>query len=81
MTDNRLNKMWEFDLDTGDRQFKTWVYSDTGKDIEKRFKPYKVSNIKEIKKTETKTPSEQLQDQLEPIIDNIPDSWSDLETV
>jgi hypothetical protein len=75
-----MNKRWEFDLDTGDRQFKTWVYSDTGKDIEKRFKPYKVSNIKEIKQTNTKTPSEQLQDQLEPIIDNIPDSWSDLET-
>ena len=76
-----MNKRWEFYLDTGDRQFKTWVYSDTGQDIESRFKPYKVSNIKEIKKTETKTPSEQLQDQLEPIIDNIPDSWSDLETV
>ena len=76
-----MNKRWEFDLDTGERQFKTWVYSDTGQDIESRFKPYKVSNIKEIKKTEIKTPSEQLQDQLEPIIDNIPDSWSDLETV
>ena len=76
-----MNKRWEFDLDTGDRQFKTWVYSDTGKDIEKRFKPYKVSNIKEIKKTDTKPPSEQLQDQLEPIIDNIPNSWSDLETL
>ena len=76
-----MNKRWEFDLDTGERKFKTWVYSDTGKDIESRFKPYKVSNIKEIKKTETKTPSEQLQDQLEPIIDNIPDSWTDLETV
>ena len=76
-----MNKRWEFDLDTGDRKFKTWVYSDTGQDIESRFKPYKVSNIKEIKKTETKTPSEQLQDQLEPIIDNIPDSWTDLETV
>jgi|APGre2960657373_1045057.scaffolds.fasta_scaffold61729_3 hypothetical protein len=76
-----MNKRWEFDLDTGDRQFKTWVYSDTGKDIESRFKPYKVSNIKEIKQTNTKTPSEQLQDQLEPIIDNIPNSWSDLETV
>ena len=76
-----MNKRWEFDLDTGERQFKTWVYSDTGKDIEKRFKPYKVSNIKEIKQTDSKTPSEQLQDQLEPIIDNIPNSWSDLETV
>ena len=76
-----MNKRWEFYLDTGDRQFKTWVYSDTGKDIETRFKPYIVTNIKEIKQTDLKTPSEQLQDQLEPIIDNIPNSWSDLETV
>ena len=76
-----MNKRWEFDLDTGDRQFKTWVYSDTGTDIQKRFTPHNVTNIKEIKKTETKTPSEQLQDQLEPITNNIPDSWSDLETV
>ena len=59
----RLSKIFEFDLDTGTRQFRTWVYSDTGTDIEQRFKPYKVSNIKqEIKK-----------------IDAIPDSWGDLE--
>ena len=46
----RLSKIFEFDLDTGT-------------DIEQRFKPYKVSNIKqEIKK-----------------IDAIPDSWGDLE--
>ena len=63
-----MNKRWEFNLDTGERQFKTWVYSDTGTDIESRFKPYKVSNIKEIKQIDKKTPSEQLQDQLEPII-------------
>ena len=68
MPDNRLNKMWEFDLDTGTRNFKTWVYSDTGQDIQARFTPYKVTNIKEIKKTDSKTPSEQLQDQLEPIV-------------
>ena len=68
MSDNRLNKMWEFDLDTGTRQFKTWVYSDTGTDIEKRFVPHKVTNIKEITQSDSKTPSEQLQDQLEPII-------------
>ena len=68
MPDNRLNKMWEFDLDTGTRKFKTWVYSDTGQDIQARFTPYKVTNIKEIKQTNSKTPSEQLQDQLEPIV-------------
>ena len=63
-----MNKRWEFDLDTGDRQFKYWVYSDTGTDIKKIFTPHKVTNIKEIKQIDTKTPSEQLQDQLEPII-------------
>ena len=68
MTQNHINRTWEFDLDTGTRKFRTWVYSDTGQDIQARFTPYKVTNIKEIKKTDTKTPSEQLQDQLEPIV-------------
>ncbi len=63
----RLSKIFEFDLDTGTRQFKTWVYSDTGTDIEKRFTPHKVSNIKE------KTPI------VEETTPSIPDSWSDLE--
>lgn len=42
------SKIWSFDLDTGTRQLKTWVYSDTGTDIEERFKGYKVTNIKEL---------------------------------
>ncbi len=63
-----MNRCWEFDLDTGTHKFRTWVYSDTGQDIQARFTPYKVTNIKEIKQTDTKTPSEQLQDQLEPIV-------------
>ena len=46
-----MNKRWEFNLDTGDRQFKTWVYSETGQDIQSSFTPYKVTNIKEIKQT------------------------------
>lgn len=74
-----MNKRWKFNLDTGTRQFETWVYSDTGTDIEKRFIPHKVTNIKEIKQPDL-PPSKQLQEQLEPITNNIPDSWSDLET-
>jgi len=44
-----MAKIWEFDLDTGTRQFKTWVYSDTGLDIEERFLDTncKITNIKE----------------------------------
>lgn len=41
-------KSWEFDLDTGTKRYKTWVYSSNGKDIESRFQDCKVSNIKEI---------------------------------
>jgi len=46
-----MAKIWEFDLDTGTRQFKTWVYSDTGLDIEERFLDTncKITNIKEKK--------------------------------
>lgn len=43
-------KTFEFDIDTGTRKFKTWVFSETGLDIEERFKGFaKISNIKEIK--------------------------------
>jgi hypothetical protein len=59
-----LNKMWEFNLDTGKRKFKTWVYSDTGQDIESRFTPFKVSNIKEIIQTDT----EQTENKSKPIV-------------
>ena len=31
------------------RKAKTWVYSDTGKDIEERFYPHIVKNIRKIK--------------------------------
>jgi hypothetical protein len=68
MTSSRLDKKWEFDLDTGTRKYKTWVYSNTGLDIESRFTPCKVTNITQILKTEIETPSKLLQDQLEPIV-------------
>jgi len=61
-------KIFEFDLDTGTKQFKTWVYSETGLDIVERFAPLKVTNIKEVKEPVLKTTSEKLQDELEPII-------------
>jgi len=42
-------RCWEFTLDLKSKKIKTFVYSDTGTDIEERFtKEYKVSNIKEI---------------------------------
>lgn len=43
-----LNKTYEFDLDTGTRQYKTWVFSSDGLDLIKRFDKYKITNIKEI---------------------------------
>ena len=44
-----MTRCWEFELDLKTRKIKTFVYSDTGTDIEQRFtKDYKVSNIKEI---------------------------------
>ena len=44
-----MTKCWEFELDLKTRKIKTFVYSDTGTDIEERLtKGYKVSNIKEI---------------------------------
>ena len=52
------SKCWEFELDIQPTPFgadvlepktiTTFVYSDTGKDIEQRFTPHKVSNIREI---------------------------------
>ena len=41
-------KCWEFNLKLEKRTIKTFVYSDTGKDIESRFLNNKVTNIKEI---------------------------------
>ena len=41
-------KAWEFNLKLEKRTIKTFVYSDTGKDIESRFTNNKVTNIKEI---------------------------------
>lgn len=43
-----INKTYEFDLDTGTRQYKTWVFSSDGLDLIKRFDKYKITNIKEI---------------------------------
>ena len=44
-----MTRCWEFELDLNTRKIKTFVYSDTGSDIEERFtKEYKVSNINEI---------------------------------
>ena len=54
-----MTKTWQFELNiepmtfgadiSAPRKITTFVYSDTGKDIEQRFTPHKVSNIKEIK--------------------------------
>ena len=44
-------KAWEFNLKLEKRTIKTFVYSDTGKDIESRFTNNKVTNIKEIPDT------------------------------
>ena len=41
-------KAWEFTLKSEKKTIKTFVYSDTGKDIASRFPNHKVTNIKEI---------------------------------
>ena len=41
-------KAWQFNLKLEKKTIKTFVYSDTGKDIETRFPNNKVTNIKEI---------------------------------
>ena len=41
-------KAWEFNLKLEKKTIKTFVYSDTGKDIETRFPNHKVTNIKQI---------------------------------
>jgi len=41
-------KAWEFNLKLEKRTIKTFVYSDTGKDIESRFLNNNVTDIKEI---------------------------------
>jgi len=41
-------KVWEFTLKSEKKTIKTFVYSDTGKDIASRFPNHKVTNIKEI---------------------------------
>ena len=43
-----IQKAWEFNLKLEKRTIKTFVYSDTGKDIVSRFSNNKVTNIKEI---------------------------------
>ena len=43
-----MTKCWEFKLKLEKKTIKTFVYSDTGKDIASRFSNYKVTNIKEI---------------------------------
>lgn len=44
---------WSFNIQymfpSTPRKAKTWVYSDTGKDIEERFYPHIVKNIRKIK--------------------------------
>ena len=44
-----MTKCYEFELQFPKRTITTFVYSDTGNDIESRFTPHKVSKIKEIK--------------------------------
>ena len=43
-----MTKCWEFKLKLEKKTIKTFVYSDTGKDIEARFPNNKVTNIKKI---------------------------------
>ena len=43
-----MTKCWEFNLKLEKKTIKTFVYSDTGKDIASRFPNNKVTNIKEI---------------------------------
>ena len=43
-----MTKCWEFKLKLEKKTIKTFVYSDTGKDIASRFSNHKVTNIKEI---------------------------------
>ena len=40
-------KAWEFNLKLEKKTIKTFVYSDTGKDIEARFPNHKITNIKQ----------------------------------
>jgi hypothetical protein len=46
--DIKTTKAWEFTLKSEKKTIKTFVYSDTGKDIESRFPNHKVTNIKQI---------------------------------
>ena len=41
-------RAWQFNLKLEKKTIKTFVYSDTGKDIETRFPNHKVTNVKEI---------------------------------
>tara|TARA_B100001057_G_scaffold500107_1_gene613565 strand:+ start:1387 stop:1551 length:165 start_codon:yes stop_codon:yes gene_type:complete len=41
-------KAWEFKMEKEGITIETFVYSDTGKDIEERFPGWKVTNIKEV---------------------------------
>ena len=43
-----MTKCWEFKLKLEKKTIKTFVYSDTGKDIASRFSNHKVTNIKQI---------------------------------
>ena len=43
-----MTKCWEFKLKLEKKTIKTFVYSDTGKDIESRFLNHKVTYIKQI---------------------------------
>ena len=45
-----MTKCWKFELESENKKITTFVYSDTGKDIQNRFyKGFKVSNVREIK--------------------------------
>ena len=43
-----MTKCWGFNLKLEKKTIKTFVYSDTGKDIDSRFLNHKVTNIKQI---------------------------------
>lgn len=46
-------KAWEFKMEKEGVSIETFVYSDTGKDIEERFPNWKVTGIKEVTNLDT----------------------------
>jgi len=56
---------WSFTLELANRTIKTYVYSDTGKDIEQRFPNCTVSNIVKLKTDPTLNYKEEQNDSIQ----------------